>query len=305
MQHALLETHAGHEELQDRPTMSHIESSTFSNTFCLLSSQQDKRLCSLSSLGQKLVLQHRAGVQTHQDITGIWFPRRHDTNKTETHGGRKGKYHQGKHPVWLSTDSIQMWVKCYYECQVRIWTFCHGNSLIECLLEPRGSPAVAWVTDNLAYTHFSCSVLLSSSVVLSHTLSVQMTYVSVGPEAHKPPRSSLRDRSKGFPKERFLNMVLTRIYTHTHTHHQTSKRSRLHLCGHEAGTMLLLHWQGLTGLAAGGHTHHCGEARDVFDRVLHLLLRHLDQNAAVIVLRRKRLGAVPRHPRVHLDATHG
>lgn len=93
--------------------------------------------------------------------------------------------------------------------------------LIECLLEPRGSPAVAWVTDNLAYTHFSRSVPLRCNVVLSHTLSccesVQMTYVSVGPEAHEPPRSSLRDRSKGFPKERFLNMVLTRIYTHTHT----------------------------------------------------------------------------------------
>lgn len=87
---------------------------------------------------------------------------------------------------------------------------------------------MAWVTDNWAHTHFSCSVPLSSSVVLSHTLSccesVQMTYVSVGPEAHKPPRSSLRDRSKGFPKERFLNMVLTRIYTHIHRHtikHQT------------------------------------------------------------------------------------
>lgn len=93
--------------------------------------------------------------------------------------------------------------------------------LIQCLLEPRGSPAVAWVTDNLAHAHFSRSVPLSSSVVLSHTLSccesVQMTYVTVGPEAHKPPRSSLRDRSKGFPKERFLNMVLTRIYIHTHT----------------------------------------------------------------------------------------
>lgn len=48
-------------------------------------------------------------------------------------------------------------------------------------------------------------------------------------------------------------------------------------------------------------THHCGQAGNVLDRVLHLLLGHLDQHAAVVVLGRKRLSAVPRHPRVHLD----
>ena len=48
-------------------------------------------------------------------------------------------------------------------------------------------------------------------------------------------------------------------------------------------------------------THHCGQAGDVFHRILHLLLRHLDQHTTVVVLRRKRLSSVPRHPRVHLD----
>lgn len=33
------------------------------------------------------------------------------------------------------------------------------------------------------------------------------------PEAHNPPRSSLRAQSNGFPKERFLSIVLTRICT--------------------------------------------------------------------------------------------
>lgn len=37
-------------------------------------------------------------------------------------------------------------------------------------------------------------------------------YVSVCPGGHKLLRSSLRAQSKGFPKERFLSIVLTRIW---------------------------------------------------------------------------------------------
>ena len=48
-------------------------------------------------------------------------------------------------------------------------------------------------------------------------------------------------------------------------------------------------------------THHSGQTRDVFDWVLHLLLRHLDQHAAVVILQGKRLGAVSGHPWVLLD----
>lgn len=50
------------------------------------------------------------------------------------------------------------------------------------------------------------------------------------------------------------------------------------------------------------HTHHCGQAGDVFHRVLHLLLRHLDQYTTVVIFRRKRLSAMPCHPWVYLDS---
>lgn len=42
-------------------------------------------------------------------------------------------------------------------------------------------------------------------------MSVNNPYVGVCAGAHKLLRSSFRPQSKGFPKERFLSMVLTRI----------------------------------------------------------------------------------------------
>lgn len=47
---------------------------------------------------------------------------------------------------------------------------------------------------------------------------VTRPYGPVCPEAHKEPRSSLRAQSNGFPKERFLSIVLTRIYTKSGVH---------------------------------------------------------------------------------------
>lgn len=41
----------------------------------------------------------------------------------------------------------------------------------------------------------------------------------------------------------------------------------------------------------------------MLDRVLHLLLRHLDQDAAAVVLRGQGLGPVPGDPGVHLRST--
>lgn len=50
--------------------------------------------------------------------------------------------------------------------------------------------------------------------------------------------------------------------------------------------------------------YHGRQAGDVFDRVLHFLLGHLDQRA-VLVLRRQRLGPVPRDPGVQLQRRTG
>lgn len=64
-----------------------------------------------------------------------------------------------------------------------------------------------WVT---AHCYKTLNINANPCSVCS--LSVNNPYVSLCPAAHKPLRSSLRPQSKGFPKERFLNMVLTRIY---------------------------------------------------------------------------------------------
>lgn len=47
--------------------------------------------------------------------------------------------------------------------------------------------------------------------------------------------------------------------------------------------------------------HHCCQTRNVFDRVLHFLLGHFNQHTTVVILGRKRLSTMPRHPWVHLD----
>lgn len=75
-------------------------------------------------------------------------------------------------------------------------------------------------------------------------------------------------------------MVLTRICTEPQAPHTSLRRP------------------GLEG--ALQTAHHCRQAGDVLDRVLHLLLRHLDQHAAAVVLGGEGLGAVPGHPGVNL-----
>lgn len=48
------------------------------------------------------------------------------------------------------------------------------------------------------------------------------------------------------------------------------------------------------------HTHHSGQAGDVLDRILHLLLRHLDEGA-VLILCGQQLRSVLGDPRVQLQ----
>lgn len=92
------------------------------------------------------------------------------------------------------------------------FNLCNSSSLVWCESGALLTPLFA----AQAPPRLSCRSLGGVCFCLSYTSlasvpSVNNPYLSVGPEAQTPLRSSLRAKSKGFPKERFLSIVLTRI----------------------------------------------------------------------------------------------